>query len=201
MIFRDFAENLLGSRIKVKILTHLLREELPNSERELSRLLGVSNTAIHKAMLDFQDLNLVSPWVVGGANLWRLNTESYAYKVIAGTQIEGLTSLALLSKRPPLRHVRVRLAEELSHYEVKVYIFGSVAKGEEEAGSDIDVFVEVGTEEKKKAVIKGLDKLKDEFVRLFGNQLRPYVVSRKDLSQKAHAKIAAEARQGIMVTL
>jgi len=202
MIFRNFAENLLGSKAKVKVLLYMLREELPNSERELSRLLSISNTAVHKVMLDFQDLNLVSPWRVGAANLWRLNTESYAYKLLSGQralsdQGEPL-SLAVLAKNPPLHYVKNRIAKALEKDDVKVYIFGSVAKGEEEANSDIDVFIEERTEGQRSAeyVIRGL---KDEFARLFGNQLRSYVVTKKESAEKRHAKIVNAAREGMMV--
>ncbi len=65
MQFRDFAENLLASKVKIKPLRVLLGEETITSERELAKLIGVSHGAVNKAMKDFYELNLVVPLRAG----------------------------------------------------------------------------------------------------------------------------------------
>src|SRR3989338_5794492 len=79
MQFKDFAESLLGSKVKIKILRILLSEETITSERELAKMLGVSHGAVNKAMKDFYELNLVSPLRIGNVNAWQLNKDSLAF--------------------------------------------------------------------------------------------------------------------------
>lgn len=80
MQFRNFAENLLGSKVKIKVLKYLLSEATITSEREISRLIGLSPGAVNKTLKEFQNLNLINPMKVGNITTWRLNKESYAYK-------------------------------------------------------------------------------------------------------------------------
>ncbi|MBS3082858.1 helix-turn-helix transcriptional regulator [Candidatus Pacearchaeota archaeon] len=61
MQFHNFAENLLGSRVKIKLVRQLLLEEAITSERDLAKLLGISHTAVSKTLKELHEFNLVSP--------------------------------------------------------------------------------------------------------------------------------------------
>ena len=73
------AKQVFGSTLKRKILRFLFQDQEPISERELSRVLGVSHTAVNKAMKQLLDLNIVKGKTVGTAMVWELNKKSFAY--------------------------------------------------------------------------------------------------------------------------
>src|SRR3989344_8175237 len=97
MRFHRFYERALGSKVKVKLLLRLLNEEMSASEREVAEMMGLSHTAVSKALREFHELNLVTPVHVGTALLWRVNKESYLYKalvpVLAKEPFERLVEL------------------------------------------------------------------------------------------------------------
>lgn len=178
MIFRDFAERLLGSKVKLRMLKHLLVGHphaglLPSSERELAKLCGVSNAAVNKAFRDFYELGLVSPMSVGGSNVWRLNDKSYAYWVLAAPLAGELlrqSPLALLESE-----IREALASDYNAGRVKeAVIYGSIANGTEKSSSDIDLLLLIDSKKSEKRIRKAVEALDSKCSGLFGNMISPY---------------------------
>lgn len=165
MRFRGFAESLLGSKVKVKILRYILREETITSERELAEIIGVSHGAVNKAMKDFQDLNLVIPFRIGNVISWQVNRESFAYTFIP----KELFS--------PIDRLKQEIKTHLEHLGTvkKVVIYGSIAEGRELSNSDIDLFILVEKEENKKTILPNVADITNKCVRLFGNKISPNI--------------------------
>lgn len=85
MQFRDFAQKLLGSRVKVSIIAHLLTHEgAPASEREISKMIDASPGAVNRTLKELHDCNLISQMRVGSATIWNVNKRSYAYWLLEG---------------------------------------------------------------------------------------------------------------------
>ena len=82
MQFRDFEEELLGSKVKVKLLKYIISEEAITSEREIAKLINVSHGAANKTLKMFHDLNLITPMRIGNVIVWNLNKNSYAYQFL-----------------------------------------------------------------------------------------------------------------------
>jgi predicted nucleotidyltransferase len=70
-------------------------------------------------------------------------------------------------------------------------IFGSVARGEEEPLSDIDLFIL--TEDKEKAE-GAVSELQREVSKRFGNAISPYILSEEDLADEDKIQILEEIR-------
>ena len=189
MQFRRFAENLLGSKVKVKILYHILREETITSERELAKMIGISHGAVNKVLKDFHDLNLVTPLRIGNVNAWQINKESFAYSFI---------SKEIFS---PLDRLKQEIKASLGHltFVKKVVIYGSVAEGEELPSSDIDLFILVDKEEHKKSILSYLSDLTTKCIRLFGNKVSPNIFTDKDMKSKRNKKLLENISRGIIV--
>jgi len=177
MIFRHFYERALGSKVKIRLLRRLLNEDLSASERELAGMIGVSHTAVSKAMREFHELHLVSPVHVGSAVLWRTNKGSHAYRV-----------LAALFGREPLELLVQLVAERMGKFrEVgKAVIFGPLAEGREERGSAIELLVVLSPLARYDGALKGsLDRaffeLDKECRELFGNGLAAHLASEEEL--------------------
>lgn len=199
MQFHDFAENLLGTRVKIKVLRKLLTEKFLPSERELATLVGVSHTAAIRALKDFQAANLISPLRVGSSVTWRLNEQSYAYEFLSNI-IEGM-------KTSPLNHLRKMLQSELEGIRIKdkimlikAIIFGSITEGREMPNSDIDLFILVGAEEDRKHLLNSTFPVTGLLVQeTYGNKLSPQIFTMKDYTDPKNKKFLENVNKGLVV--
>ena len=194
MQFRNFVTKALGSEARVRILLYLLKQEAPTSEREIGKLLDMSNVTVNKVMRDFQDINLVSSMRVGAAHIWRINDKSYAYF--------ALTHLHELAMYPPLVHLKeAALAPALKGLKgvKRAFVFGSVVEGRESPGSDIDLFVMVDKPQDKKSVSEALSQLTDKCSELYGNSLAPIVMTENESELKKNKTLADNAKKGLQV--
>lgn len=197
MMFRNFLVNALGSEVKVRILTHLFSEGggVMTSERELAKLLGISHTAVNKAMKDFHDLNLITPMRVGGANVWKLNTESYAFRVLSGE---------LFKSNTPIDDLKQEVAKFLKNHgaseqEIFVYLFGSIAEGTELPNSDLDLLFMVGGNALKNGITNMSPEVAEKIVRLYGNRLSIYVVDTNRIRSGEKKIIEKALKKGIQL--
>jgi len=79
-------------------------------------------------------------------------------------------------------------------------MFGSVARGDEESASDIDLFVEVGSTNDVLAVRESLSALSADFARRFGNPLSSLILTREQVRSPNNPRLmAAIQREGIPV--
>ncbi|MFA6035893.1 MAG: winged helix-turn-helix domain-containing protein [Candidatus Micrarchaeia archaeon] len=186
MIFRHFYERALGSKVKIRLLRRLLNEDLSASERELAGMIGVSHTAVSKAMKEFYELHLVSPVHVGGAVLWKTNRGSQAYRV-----------LAPLFGREPREALVELLADKMGKFrEVgKAVVFGALADGREERDSAIELLVVLRPSARYEGALKeSLDRaffdLDRECRLLFGNGLAAHLASEEELQGRYKDAVA-----------
>ena len=185
--------NLLNSRTKAKIVQFLLTHEASMSEREIASILDVSHMSVNRIMRELADMNFVHFVTVGKAHLWRVNRKSYAFsvlsKVIKGSDIKSpLDEL----KKTILKHLPKTLIR-------KVVLFGSIARGSEQANSDIDVFILVKDMQSKEKIEASIDKLSNACVELYGNRLAPYVLTEREMKNKKYLKIISEINRGIQI--
>jgi predicted nucleotidyltransferase len=191
MQFREFTRKALGSEGRVRVMLYLFRNSAPASEREIARMLSLSNTAVNKTMKDFYDINLVTPMRVGSAQVWRMNEGSYAYG--------ALRDMGSLAARQPIDDLKERIAAALRGRAKMAVIFGSVAEGREQPSSDIDLFVLISSESDRKPVLEALESLSVECMKLYGNQLSPTVMTEKEAKEPGKQKLTEAARRGISV--
>ena len=189
MIYHNYLEMLLGSRVKVKILRTLCRHRGKEfTVRELADFLDVSHMGVRKALNDLYEMNAVRVRVIGKSHTIALNAESYAANLADKTfkmEEETLGELVKLLGR--------RLSGPTT---VSVLIFGSIARGEEEPLSDIDLFIL--TEDKEKAEV-AVSELQGEVSRRFGNAISPYILSGEDLADKDKVQILEEIQRKHLV--
>ena len=194
MIFRNALERALGSSIKIRILRYLFSEGVPASEREISRILGISHMSVNRAMRDFEELNLVMRSHVGGAHLWQLKSGTYLYNQLKG----------LMICPTPLDALKEQLIKEMKNLEAsysitikKAFLFGSIAEKKEEASSDIDVFIVV--DKKKELITKELTELGDKIIVEFGNRLSTQVFTEQQYlhPNKTEKILIEKAEKGI----
>ena len=194
-MFRGVAERLLGSKVKARLLLHILGEEMLTSERELSKLIGVSHTAVNKALKDFEDLNLITPLRVGNSQVWRLNRQSYAYALLA--------NLPSFAKKWPLRDLKeiISMAFPDMNGLMAVVLYGSIAEEHELPGSDIDLFILVADEKARASpnLSRALQLLNNHCIERYGNRVSSNIMTWAEHSAKRNAKFLENVKKGSLI--
>jgi len=184
----------VNSDEKIRLLGHLLKEEIPRSERELSAIARVSHMLVNRFMKSLHAINLVNLERVGGASVWSVNRRCFAYKSLA----RAVDQLAKLPK--PLEYLKntIRKGLPLKHIK-RIVLFGSVARGTETPASDIDLFILLPDEKTKKKLDIYLLKLSDLCLSLYGNRLAPYSLTEFEYKKKKHLPVLKQIENGIRI--
>lgn len=194
MKFHGFFEGMLGSRVKARLLEYLLKNGGMLSERELAMQVGVSHVAVNSALKEFHDINFITPSKIGGSNVWFINRDSYAYDA-CGSKL----GLGWAAENPPLQDLRTKLEREFNSLrEVsEAVIFGSITKGEEESGSDIDLGIIVLNQAGKSKLNPKLEALNIYCLKRYGNKLSPRAYHRDEVNWKG--ELDKWLREGILI--
>jgi len=193
MEFKEFAENLLGSRVKIKIVRYLLSSGAIVSERELAQRLGVSHTSVIRALGELHDLNLVSPQRIGRSTVWNVNQNSYA--------LDFLKHFPEKIKYSALEELKTRIRTQFGTNPKirKIMIFGSVAEGRELPNSDIDLFILVNEKRDVEDLKQRLYNSSNIFMSLYGNLVSFHVFSVAESRSKRNASFLDSVNRGITV--
>lgn len=185
MLFNNYLEMLLGSRVKVSVLRTLWKhKEKEFTIRELAKFLEISHTGVRKVLRNFEKMNVLTMRTVGRSYAFKLNTKSYAFSVI-----EKLFE----TEKSTLSELKRMLNEGFSVPEViSAILFGSIAQGKETPLSDIDLLVV--TQEKKKVEVI-VAELQKKVAERFGNFISAYYVSEEDLRRKREESPIKQALQ------
>lgn len=193
MRFHEPPQTLLDSKAKLKLLSHLFSQrEVEMGERELARVLGLSNFSVNQLMKLFEQNNLVERRRVGAAAVWRLKKGSYYFELLE-------PMLRRISTFPaPLEHLKNLV---LSSYPLervsRIYLYGSIAEGRENYNSDIDLFVVVKSGADKREIERANDKLRASCLALYGNAAQIMVMSESEYARKRGAPLVKQVERGL----
>lgn len=194
MKFDTSVIDILSSKTRVKIIKFLLTHEASMSEREIASVLKVSHMSINRTMADLSKINLVNYTSVGKVHLWKVNRESYAYKILHEF-IKGTSRL-----KSPLDDLKDTILLNMSKKLVKqAIIFGSIASGRETANSDIDVFFMVKNKEDKEKLNSQIRGLSNICLEKYGNRFSPYILTEQETKSKSRSKLLSEIDNGIEI--
>ncbi len=194
MKFKLSLSHLIKSEVKLKIIKFLLTHEAAMSEREIASILKISHMGINRTMRELAELNLVHYTVVGKAHLWKVNRNSFAYKMFDQLiqNAESLIDPLIELKQIILKNLPMKFVE-------RVVIFGSISSNSEKPNSDIDVFILVKTSQHLVKVENSMDKLSNQCLEIFGNRFSPYILTKQQLNQKKNLKIISAVNKGIQI--
>lgn len=153
------------------VLTFMLRTGTPFTGRQVFDNLsdGFSLWSVQKALRSLEQLGLISSQTVGRAHVHAINNDHAA--------IGPLRQLA-----DPVALLRDAITEAIDATVTAVIIFGSVARGEAEADSDIDLAVVADPD------WDGRIELEDSVQRRLGNRCDVLVLSEKDFHSSVTAR-------------
>jgi DNA-binding transcriptional ArsR family regulator len=162
MRFHDQLDDVLGNPIRVKLLRILARKSGRGlTGRELARMCGASSSQSNAALHALEDSGLILRDIAGRAYIWRM-AEGHALAPLLITlfrdEAESLnvlkTDLQTLVRGLPIK---------------RAILFGSVARGDERATSDVDLLVLVRSHADKEKVEDALSRASLDFAIKFGN--------------------------------
>jgi len=178
------AETLFSDYRRRVLALLLLRPEEHFHVREISRLTGVPAGSLHRELKLLADAGLLSRHAAGNQVRYQADRDCPIFNELAGIfrKTSGLADVIRLALLP--------LADRVT----AAFVFGSVAKGEERAVSDIDVCV-VGSASFTEVVMA----LSDMRLRL-GREINPVVmthgqfIAKRDAVEQFVSRIMSEPK-------
>jgi predicted nucleotidyltransferase len=165
------AETLFSDYRRRVLALLLLRPEENFHVREISRLTGVPVGSLHRELKLLADAGLLARHAVGNQVRYQSNRDCPIFNELAGIfrKTNGLADIIRMALLPLSNNVKA------------AFVFGSVAKGEERAASDVDVCV-VGSASFTEVVMA----LADMRLQL-GREINPVIMSHEQFIAKLNA--------------
>lgn len=170
---------VLGTPTKLRLVRSLVGAPARRrTGRELAKQAGVSPAQAARDLRDLLDVGVVNCEVHGRTFAWSWNSDHVLATPVA----------ALMNLEASLRGSLVaEIAKGLRRLPIqKAVLFGSVARGEERADSDIDLFLTVRDEAQRKQVEDSLAALRHQIWVRFGNGLTALVYTSGELKRPAN---------------
>ena len=193
MRFHDGVRNLIDSKNKLKLLAYLFSvPAVEMSERELARVLGISNFSVNELMKLFEKHNIVQKSRLGRSTVWRLKRDGY-YSEVLGKILDCITSSS-----SPLEHLKGLVISTYPLEKIsKIYLYGSVAEGRESYNSDIDLFVVVKSRADLKEVERASDMLRNSCLVLYGNSVQVLIMDEMEYKRKKSSVLIKNVENGL----
>lgn len=166
MRLRSPLDAALATQGHVRVLRALdsLPQGLAVSVRDLARRAGLRHPRTSQILADLHQQGVTTAQRAGRADLYQLNRSHILYPTIHRLfQDEEASSDALITL---LRSALARASRQVR----EAYLFGSVARGDSDVASDVDLAV-VTPDPEAPALTKTLDTLTSDVKRSFGNDL------------------------------
>jgi predicted nucleotidyltransferase len=148
------------------------------SGRAIARQARVNHQACAVALRRLEEINLIQRIGAGRTQLIRLNFDHHLVKELI---------LPLLRKeRELVSHIRREIAQQFKDTALAVTLFGSVARGEDVPGSDVDLLIVTKATDKPRAM-KRAEQYNTGFQQRYGMRLSPIVMTPGEAARKMNA--------------
>jgi DNA-binding transcriptional ArsR family regulator len=170
MRFRQPLDDLFRTATRVKILRLLVHNpEMIFTGREIARNIGVASSNVSRALSALEKVGVLRSMAKGRALLYRLNTRHIlCERLLRDLFKEELSTLHDVTSEIPLNWPRDMRS---------LICYGSVARGEEQVSSDVDLCFVIRGPSSRAHVVRRLEEAQTEFYLRTGNRFSPYVIS------------------------
>lgn len=183
MLLDKSLDNILGQSSKVKILRFLVKSQAQLNGREIAKNVGLSHVKVHTALKDLTTHGIVNMRAVGNSLMYWLNEEHFLVKEIIRPAFE--------KERGIFQHIaRLILKTANPPRPLSIILFGSFAKGNALADSDIDVVIVYPQAKNKSLIAKELSEAEKKVTLLFGNRLSYVSLALDEFQKKLNKKDA-----------
>jgi predicted nucleotidyltransferase len=180
MKFHEPLDDVLSSRIKVRILRLFSRTRGSYSGREVARLIDFSHNPTIQALKELEAYGLLKRKSIGASHEYALNEEH----ILVNRVLLGAFDV---ERNALLEIVRI-FEEQMGRDFEKAIIFGSVARGEERLDSDVDILIII----KDRTDMGSVENKVSEATRLAmiasGNPVSPALVTRSEYEKRKKSR-------------
>ncbi len=182
MKWHNTLDDILGSTLKVRILRVLSKHAPALTGRELARRVGYSHTQTNSALAELEMNGLVMKRHLGNANVYSLNDGNLLASriIIPAFQIEERL----------IRDLANRFFAGMGKDLVSIILFGSAARGEEDAGSDIDLILVVRDGSELDNLDEKVSEISLEAAATFGGPVSPILLTETAYASKKRSRNA-----------
>lgn len=164
-------DETLGGTPHVRILRYFCRAGGEHTGRAIGRSVGISHPAVHRALRALAGRGMVQAAQHGPAIAYRLNEDHWLVRTGIRPLFDAEAGFLVAVGEGVRKAARVRVRS--------VVEFGSVARGEPDADSDIDLLcltaTAAGVREAERNLAEGTTSLRREFGRRFSVMVMPAV--------------------------
>lgn len=168
-----------------RVLRFLWRSRAEWSGREIARKVGLSAPACHETLKKLDARGLVQLRRVSNVHLYKINPENYLVRNVFARLFEAEAAMP----KQVAAVIRKLLVDPAHSHILSIVLFGSVARGTEGLGSDLDLLVVLPAKESLKALEPRLERLRDLLFKRFSLPLAPYVQTLSELRSKSRRKL------------
>lgn len=184
MEYKNILDSLLGQKVKVKILRHLVFNSGQQSGREIAAVANINHWQCHKVLREFCAHGIVKVKKTGSMHLFALNKEHYFVKrALIPLFKSEKGNIVELTK--DIGAVLLQSLGNLKKDILSIILFGSIASENEKPKSDIDVLVIIKNSAAKEKVTDVVSMENTYFMEHFGNTLSPYILTVDEFIKRA----------------
>lgn len=180
MRFSQPLDDILSSRIKVRILRLFVRTNGSYTGREVARLIDFTHNPTIQALRELEAQGLLKRKSIGASHEYSLNEEHIL--------VSGVLLGAFELERNSLLEIVKIFEEQLGKDFEKAIIFGSVARGEEKLDSDIDLLVVIKDGADHDAVEEKVGRATTLAMKASGNSVSVVVTAKSQYEKKRKAR-------------
>ena len=165
-------DKILGQKSKIKILRLLSLYKKEPTIREVSRETGITPPNASRILKELKAEGVVTAKKAGRSILYSLNSKHYLVKNVI---------LPIFKKEQRARMDLVRLLKSKLDFPVEsIILFGSVARGGEKPGSDLDLLFIIPDKVNPKELEEKIYSLSPQLISYFGNSISPLIMKRSE---------------------
>ncbi|MFH1725081.1 MAG: winged helix-turn-helix domain-containing protein [Elusimicrobiota bacterium] len=183
---KPLVSELFSRESEIRVLRFLWQSRTDWSGREIARKVGLSPPACHDALKRLYARGLVHFRRVSHVHLYKINPESYLVERVFAPLFQAEGEI----EEEVTRLTKETLVTPATRRSIlSIILFGSRARGEEKAGSDLDLLVVVVDGKGAKAVEPFVEKLRSALFKKFNIPLSPYVQTLAEIRKKRGRKL------------
>ncbi|KUO63642.1 hypothetical protein APF79_00095 [bacterium BRH_c32] len=175
MIINKVINELFSAPSSISVLRELAKRNVGVSGREIARFANVTPQSAHNALSKLEALKIVKREFVGKSHYFILNRKHFLYnqiiKPIFETEIEFTKTLFN------------KIKKELSKTTESILLFGSTARNEETAQSDLDICIVYNSD--KKRIEEIVSRLRDYLYDEYGVTFAPFYITSREFKKRA----------------
>lgn len=180
MKFHNPLDDILNTPVRIRLLRLLCRTRSDFTGRELARFIGYSHTHTLSALGELEADGLVTRRHVGNAYLFSVNIDN------------AIVSRVLIPAFKVESHLISDLADRfydgIGKKLISVILFGSVARGEEEPGSDVDLLLVASDGVDIEQLEEKVSEISIDASNEFGCSVMPILVTKSEYERKLKRK-------------